>query len=384
MPYSRETYTQLKSDAAQDIAANLPGSNPLLRFSNLGVLGKMIARFANLHYGFQDWISRMAVPFTALNEYLLGWGALKGVFLKQPTTAGAAVAGVWTSSGLSTVGTPVPAGTPLVRGDQFEYITTALATVGGGGTVSCPIMATATGLTGNAPVNTPLTLGVSIPGMQTGGLVTTAVQGGADLETMDAYRSRMLQVYQTPPQGGARADYIKWALEVAGVTRAWCKPLGLGAGTVVVWFMEDVVESAFNGFPQGTNGVAAAETRDFPATGDQLIVANYIYGSTVIARQPVGALVYLCAPLPNPQAFTIAHIPGVSAGIKMQIAAAIAGVFIEQGDPTAINPFIDMGDIEAAIDAIPGTAGFIIQVPNDNIQNVLGNLPTVGIITYVA
>ena len=55
--------------------------------------------------------------------------------------------------------------------------------------------------------------------------------------------------------------------------------------------MMDVSEAAHGGFPQGTNGVAGAETRDTAATGDQLAVANYIY-----PLRPATALVYACAP----------------------------------------------------------------------------------------
>ena len=35
MPYSRPTLTQLRNQAAQDLAAALPGTDALLRFANL-------------------------------------------------------------------------------------------------------------------------------------------------------------------------------------------------------------------------------------------------------------------------------------------------------------------------------------------------------------
>jgi len=72
----------------------------------------------------------------------------------------------------------------------------------------------------------------------------------------EAFVARYIDLYRQPPQGGDLFDYIEWALEVPGVTRAWCNPLGMGTGTVVVYPCSMSSESAFSGVPQGTNGVA--------------------------------------------------------------------------------------------------------------------------------
>jgi uncharacterized phage protein gp47/JayE len=141
---------------------------------------------------------------------------------------------------------------------------------------------------------------------------------------------------------------------VAGVTRAWCDPLAAGVGTVNVYFMMDEAEAAFGGFPQGTNGVAAADTRDVAATGDQLAVADYIFGPK---RQPVTALVYAMAPGQNTVTYTI-NLPGVTASVKTAVDAAIDAVFLAYGDPRA--GVIENSVIEAAIAAISGTVGFVI------------------------
>lgn len=378
MPYSRKTYSQLKTDVANDISGQLQGADPLLRKNILGVLGKIVSRMANLLYGYLDWIAKNAVPFSATAaEYILGWGGLKGVTLKNATLAGSTGGAVTFIN--CTIGVPVPDATPLVRGDQFQFKTVGLATVDGTGTLVANVIAINPGGAGNSPVNTVLTLGTAIAGMQSSGKVSTAITGGSDTETIDAYKSRMLQVYQNPPQGGAAADYKIWALQVPGVTRAWVYPLAMGPGTVTVRFMMDIAEAGNGGFPVGTDGVAAAETRATPATGDQLAVANYIYGDINTARQPVGALVYAVSPIPDVIAFTIAHISTVGADVKAAIAAAIDGVFLEFGVPGGT---IDLSDLEAAIAAVPGTEGFVITVPSDNIVLPAGNLPQRGVITY--
>lgn len=380
MPYARPTLSDLRNQVAQDIAAGLVGSDPLLRFSSLNITGTAQANLANLHYGYLDWISLQAVPFTSTGEFLEGWAALKNVFRKPATQAGSVVPGKITFNGVP--GTDIPLGTPLTRGDGVGYTSTADAVVAGGGTAVVSAIANAdpTGLTGafgNCPVNTLMTLGQAIVGVQSNGTVTTAFTGGADIEKDDSLLSRMLQAYQNVPQGGATNDYVTWALKVNGITRAWCNGNGFGAGTVVLYVMLDQTEAAHNGFPQGVNGVAAAEARPATvATGDQLVVANYIF-----PLQPVTALVYVCAPIAAAQNFTISGIAGASTATKAAIAAAIAGVFVQYG--TALGGTVDLSYIESAVAAISGTAGFVLTVPTGNITTAVGYLPTVGTINYI-
>lgn len=374
MPYERPTLSELRAEASADIAASLPGVDPLLRFSNLRVLAAILAGMSNEHYGYIDWVAQQAVPFTATDEFLYAWGALKNVYLKAATFAGDATTnggGAVTFSNC-TAGVPIPSGTPLARGDGATFKTTALVVVNGGGVAVCLVKADVAGADGNCDLGTTLVLATSIPGIQSNSIVTTAVTGGADIETQDEFRSRMLQVYANPPQGGAAADYIDWALQVAGVTRAWCRPLIMGPGTVMVYFMEDDVRSAFGGFPQGTNGVAALETRDFPATGDQLVVANYIY-----PLRPATALVYAGAPTNSPTAFTINGIANVLT--RAAIGLAIDEVFRRSASPGGTTNLLE---IEAAIAAVPGSAGAVITSPVANIVAAAGALSTRGAITW--
>ncbi|WP_431276285.1 baseplate J/gp47 family protein [Variovorax ureilyticus] len=374
MPYSRPTLSTLQGQVASDIAAALPGSDALLRFSNLGVTGKVQANLAHLHYGYLDWIAKMAVPYTAEDEFLEAWAGLKGVTRKPAAQASGSV----TFTGAP--GTVVNSGVQLVRGDGITYSTTAVGTIGGGGTVAVPATATPdpsglAGAIGNAGIGVVLTLGTAISGVQSNGVVSTAFTGGADLEGDDSLRSRMLAAYRNPPQGGAVTDYVQWALAVPGVTRAWCNPNGFGAGTVVVYTMFDQAEAAFGGFPQGTNGVATGEPRGTAATGDQLIVANAIF-----PLRPATALVYSVAPVAAPINLTITGLTGASLSTRALIAAAIQGVFFLYGSP--LGGTVALSLIESAIAAIPGVQGFVITSPSGNITTTLGQLPVLGTITY--
>ena len=374
MPYARLALADLQNQVAQDIAANLPGTDPQLRFSNLSIMGKVQANLGYLHLGYLDWIAKQAVPFTASQEFLEGWAALKNVTRNGATVSNGAV----TFQGTS--GYTIPAGTPLVRGDGVAFVTTAPATVSGSSVVvSASAVADPQGLKGaigNTALGSVMSLGTSIPGIQSSGVVSTAFTGGNDLELDASLRNRMLAAFQSVPQGGAQNDYLNWALAVPGVTRAWCNPNGFGSGTVVVYTMFDVANVAYGGFPQGVSGCASNEPRGITATGDTLTVANAIF-----PLQPVTALVYSVAAANSAINFTISGIATASAAVKAAISAAISGVFYLFGTPKGGS--VSLSLIESAIAAISGTQGFVISTPTGNITTTLGNLPTLGTITYV-
>lgn len=372
MPFERNTLSELRTQVAADIASALPGTDPLLRYSNLWILGQVLAGMSHLHYGYLDWIAKQAVPYTATDEYLESWAALVGVTRKAASSASGSV----TFSG--TNGAVIPAGTQLVRSDGTQFTTVGSVNISSGTAI---VTATAnsdpsglTGVFGNTAIGSTLTLGSPIIGVQSSGTVTTAFTGGSDLETDDDMRSRMLSAFQNPSQGGSASDYVNWALQVPGVTRAWCVPNGMGSGTVQVYVMLDQSEAAYGGFPQGTNGVATLETRGAAATGDQLAVANYIY-----PLRPVTALVYAVAPTANTVNFTISGLSSASSTVKANVNAAIDSVFLQYGTLAGV---VALSYIESAIAAVAGTAGFVITSPSTNISSGSGQIPVRGTTTW--
>jgi uncharacterized phage protein gp47/JayE len=377
MPWSRPTLTNLRTQAAGDITTTLAGADGLLRRSNLNVVANILAGLANLHYGYEDWIALQAVPFTSTQEYLEGWAALKGI-IRQPAEA---FTGTATGTGVN--GTDCPLGTTLLRSDGTTYVTTADATVSGG-VITVSIQAQTPGSAGQMSVGTAMTLGTAIAGINANFSVASVIASGTDVESDDAFRTRMLQRYANPPQGGAVQDYVGWALAVPGVTRAWCLPNGKGIGTVIVYTMFDVTEAAYGGFPQGTNGVATNETRDSAATGDQLAVANYIF-----PLRPVTALVYSYAPQASAQNFTINGLLPNTTAMQNSVKSAITGAFLSLATPGGVllsngttGGKVYLANIEAAINAIPGIIDFIITSPTSDISVSNGYLATLGTVTF--
>lgn len=370
MPFSRPTLTDLRNMVAQDIEAQLPGSDALLRFSNLHITGDAQANLAHLHYGYLDYIALQSVPFTAKDEYLEAWAALKRVYRKPAAQAtGSAIFN-------GAPGTEVATGTPLVRGDGVEYRTTSDGVVGADGSVTVTAIANAdpngeVGANGNCRAGTIFTLGTAIAGIQSNG-VASLFAGGADVESDDALRSRMLFAYQNPPQGGSDPDYIIWSGEVPGVTRSWVARNGFGAGTVVIYVMFDNSEAQHGGFPQGSDGVSSKEDRGLVATGDQLIVADYLY-----EVQPVTALVYVCSPIPHAVDFSIMGIPIASQDSVIQ---AIKDIFFAYGAPGGRVP---ISYIWSAISSVSGVSDFVIQSPVGDIICPTGHLPVIGEIDWL-
>jgi uncharacterized phage protein gp47/JayE len=359
----------------QDItASDLPNADGFLRRSALRVLAWVQAGLAYLHYGYLDWISQQAVPFTATAEYLEAWAALAPTPVLRQAPLPASGFGTWAG----VVSTPLPSGTLCTSGDLTQYTITSTVAVGVGGTVTAPLQAVVAGSAGNADAGSPLTLSGVVAGITSTGSAIGPITGGTDLETDMAMRTRMLESYAAPPHGGNQADYVTWALAVSGVTRAWCNPSGMGPGSVVVYFMMDVAEAVHGGFPQGANGVASAETRAAAATGDQLAVANAIY-----PLRPVTALVYASAPVAQPQNFTISGLIGISTAQQAQVSAALVSLLVSVDSPLG-SASIQQSDCEAAINAVGGLPSFSIVLPTSwPLTSPLGHLFTLGTVSYV-
>lgn len=373
MPYQRPALSDLRAQVRSDITAGIKTVDGLLRFSNLAIIGDSVAGLSHLHYGYLAWIAKQATPYTATDEFLEAWAALKEVYREAATFAQLQV------QFLGTTGKPLPAGSEVSRSDGVLYTTTAEAKATSAGVVSVTVLASASGTDSNADVGTQMTLTSAVSGIQSTGATTATLALGTAIETDDSLRTRMLEAYQAQARGGAEDDYKVWALNATGVTRAWVNRLGAGPGTVVVYVMFDTVNAANNGFPTGTNGLSAQDSRGTVAsiaTGDLLTVAD-----TVFTSQPVTPLVYLCSPIPDPVDFTITGLASSTTATRTAIAQAIAQVMQDEGSPLT-DTVVDLSSIESAIGAIAGTSGFVITAPTGNLVSALGYLTTLGEVTY--
>lgn len=384
MPYARPTLTQLRQQAVQDVInGGIPGVVAVLRFSVLYVLAMVLAGLAWLHYGYIDWVSLQAVPWTSTDEYLAGWAALKGIY--QENAAAASSVGI----SFSATGTNViPAQTQISFAGGYIATTTADSITTSGTTIAQAIMSVA-GSVGNLPVGTIATLAAPVPGIQTTGVVTAAFTGGIDQESSSSLRARMIAAYQKGGTSGSVPDYVQWATGVAGVTRAWVAQDYIGPGSLALFVMLDEANAQYGGLPQGTNGVAAGDSRYTPATGDQLTIANAVWPD-----QAVTDLVVVCAPTEQPYDFIVANLGSANTAANQQaIRGALQDMFTRLSSPTGMwitnandapTGTINPNQWEEAIAAL-GLPSFTVSSPVGPISGSgTGAMPALGAISYWA
>jgi len=145
-------------------------------------------------------------------------------------------------------GTVIPEGT-IVSTPSSElapavfFRTTTQAVISDAGEVSVPIEALDEGIEGNVAAGAITVLSTPIQGVAR---IENqqATSGGADTEDDASLLARYLEWVRNPSAGGNKADYIKWALEVAGVGSVSVVPLKYGNGTVSVAIVDKDMQPA--------------------------------------------------------------------------------------------------------------------------------------------
>ena len=367
MAFNRPTLTALIQRSLQNITSSLKKSDALLRFSNLNILGTTLAGMIHQQYGYLDYIALQATPYTATDEYLAAWGALRGVYQKAATQASGKV------KFSAIAGASILIGTKVIRSDSKQY--TVIDSSYSNGVMTVTIKAVAdidgiSGVAGNCEAGTQFALGQSIAGVNSSG-ISEIISGGSDLESQDNFKTRVIAAYQSTPQGGAKNDYEEWAAEVSIVSRAWCVPLIYGPGTVGVYFLIESCTGNPYGLPQGSNGVASDETRDTTASGDQLTVANYIY-----PLRPVTALVYALAPTIEQINMTI---QGVAISDRAAVIDSLKSALLNNSSP---GKKVLISSLWAAVSKVESVDDFTILSPVADISVANSSIAVLGNITW--
>jgi uncharacterized phage protein gp47/JayE len=353
MPFNRPTLETLIGRNQGDIESNLPGTDAKVRRSNLNILGKLIAGVAHGLYGYIAWAGKQILPFEAEAEEL---DRHANFWLDEPRKAAFPAKGNVTFSG--TNGKEIPQGTVLIRADGIEFETDAEAVISAG-TATVAVTAVEAGAAGNTVEATALTVASPIAGVN--GNTAVAADGltqGADIETDDELRIRVLARPKRPPHGGASFDYVNWALEVAGVTRAWCYPLEMGDGTVTVRFVRDNDASII------------------PDAAEVAAVQAYIE-----ERYPVTGHVFVVAPIAAPIDFTFTMITPATQAVKDAVAAELADLINRESEPGGT---ILITHIRAAISTAAGEENYVMTAPAADVANATGYMATMGAITWPA
>lgn len=362
MAYSQPTYTTIKNNLINQLNAQV--GVKLLPQSVIMILAICMAKAINLTYGYLNYIEQQGVPFTATDLTLEAWGSLKNITRKSAAYATGSV--IFTGTDTSQI---IPAGTVLSRPDGTQFTTSTATNIN----QSVLITAVEAGSNSNTPSGTILTLNSSFVGVDGTTTLQNAITSGSDMESDSELRVRVIEAFQETPSGGSVEDHEKWAL-AAGANYAWTNPTPLAGNEVVTYIMFDRSNS-YNGFPQGTDGAATAETRWQTATGDQLTIANAIYSST-----PVGEISIIAAPIAQPVNIEISGLSGLTTTQQTEIQTNLENLFVNDGTPLGTTIYVS--SISSVIQEVVGTETFTLSAPTENITTTLGNLATLGTITY--
>lgn len=231
----RPTLREIIQRVRADVMAEL--DDPLRR-SDAEVYARAYAGAVHGVNGHIEYLERNMLPDLCDEQWLLRHAGMK----KCPRKEAQPAAGWLRISGVSD-GITVSAGAVAVYqgSNPIQYVATEAAT-SSGGVLRLPITCSETGYHTNLDDGEGLILSEPVAGLSSSG-VADSVQGGTDLESIDDWRTRVLDRWYFTPQGGSDTDYQVWAEEVPGVTRAWCYRRWMGAGTVGVFLVDDNSEA---------------------------------------------------------------------------------------------------------------------------------------------
>lgn len=340
-PTLRELIMQMTTDAEREAGAKQ------LRQSNLRVLPKVFAYACHGLYGFITWILKQLFPDTAEKQFLERQASIQGIYRRAASKA----TGTLTVS--YTEGATLPVGTIFMADDQTRYETTAEPEVG---SYTVPVQCLETGTIGNREASQTYTLVSPVVGVDAEA-VGSEMAGGAEAESDESLRKRLLFRLQNPPRGGAKEDYIAWAEEVPGVTRAWCFPKEQGIGTVVVRFATDGMTE---------DGI--------PTSGMVQIVSDYI-----AEVAPVTATPYVVAPVAKPVNFRIKDLIPDSESVRAQVEAELKSLFIKEAHP---GEALKLTHIQQAISSAAGEDDYELLEPTADVSADSTQLLVVGEVTY--
>ena len=301
---------------------------------------------AHIDYGIQQML-----PTTATGEDLDNHARM---WLRVPRKPAAYAAGEILVTG--TVGTVVPEQSKWQRADGTVFASVKSVTL----TTSqmlVAVVAEEAGEKGNTMAGVSVSVFSPVIGLQSAAVVAdSGISFGSDVESDTDLRNRILQRIQKAAQGGADYDYEEWALEVAGVTRAWPLPLHMGLGTVGLAFVRD----------NDASGIIPDE-REITA------VAAYIE-----AERPVTAQVFVFAPVPKPVQYEILVMPDTP-DVRASVEAALRDFHARESDLGGRLPLSRIGE---AISQARGEFSHVLRSPTADVVCKTVEIATYGGVTW--
>lgn len=237
LPLRTETLQSIRARMDADVNAGIPPTDQAFMDTVEGSaffdLSQVVALEAERLWDMAATeIPAAAFPKFAWGDYLDDHGETIGLERKAAAAATGQVTFSGTNGTLIATGTIVRTAQTDPDSDPIEFATTASATIASG-TATVGVQAVVPGAQGNLAANQISEMPAPPSGV-TSVTNAAAITGGADVESDEAYRERILLVLSSPQGAGTITDYKQWALAYAGVGFVSVEPLWDGAGTVRV------------------------------------------------------------------------------------------------------------------------------------------------------
>lgn len=354
MAFKRPLLSEINTRLTSNIDSRTDGQ-PRLRRSPFGILSTVIAGGMHEMYGYQAYNAKQILPDTADDEHFERHASIFNVAKNSDEYA----VGICEATGIT--GAIIAAGKLLQRGDGVEYSVDAEVVIVGGQAVVA-VTAVEAGSDSNADAGVALTFVDTIAGIDSQVLVDAdGISNGTNVESIESWRARYLEVVQAPPHGGAKHDYIKWAKEVPGVTRAWVYSNEMGVGTTTVRFVRDNDASII------------------PDAAEVQAVYDYID----IQRQTGMKGLYVVAPIAVPLDLTIALTPNTSL-VQAAVQAEIADMISREAQPEdgLGSATIKISHIREAISIATGETDSVVVSPVADVTYTAGQIAVLGAFTW--
>ncbi|ENC9770664.1 baseplate J/gp47 family protein [Citrobacter koseri] len=346
--FARPELPQLIATIRSDLLTRFQ-QDVVLRRMDAEVYARVQAAAVHTLYGYLDYLARNMLPDLCDEDWLYRHARIKRCPRKDAVAASGFVR--WDGIG----GTPtLPAGTQIQRDDQVTFTTTQTVRASGG-LLRVPVVADVAGTAGNTDDGTALRLGTPVSGIPSTGYADT-LNGGDDVEELETWRARVMERYYWIPQGGADPDYVIWAKEIAGITRAWTFRHYQGIGTVGVM-------------------VATSDPAN-PAPGDDVVQTVREH---ILPRAPVagsGLFVFAAAEKVIPVTIALAKD---TPEIRTAVTAELNSLMLRDGQPSGK---VYVSRISEAISLATDEVAHQLRAPTVDVVLGQTELPVLGDITW--
>jgi uncharacterized phage protein gp47/JayE len=361
MPFARSSLQQITNRILSDFQTRITGATSLLRRSILGIIARVNAAAFHLQYEYLDYQARQLFISTADEAGLETHSSEYGIPRNAPTFA----TGSGTATG--TTGTIILATSQLSNSDGLLYMMTANATIVAG---SATIEFTA--LVSGEDYNDDAGILLTFVSPQTGVNSTVTVDsdgiaGGADEETNEELRARLLTRKRLPPHGGAAFDYLAWMLEVSGVTRSWLISEYQGIGTLGLIFVRDDDTSIIPSLTLRDAMKAYITSHTDPITGETV-------GAPVTAVPGI----YMIEPTLLSVDLSVSLYQNTLA-IRTAIIANVTDMILRDGGG---GNTLYLSRISEAISLATNETRHVITLPVADIATTTTQIPVIGTITF--